>query len=116
VFTNLGALSPLTMARDQFELDFIREFQHSGAQLGPDVSREERRERIRVAILREGKETLLYHDTQLTYAQIYQQAYSQPIELRRFRRESPPVEDLPEDETDDLSAEEYPTADLATPI
>jgi hypothetical protein len=46
------------------------------------VSREERRERIRTAIFREGRQQARWRDTNLTYAAAYQQAYCQPLEAR----------------------------------
>jgi hypothetical protein len=76
------------MTHDDTDLEFVREFAHSGVQLGPAVSSEERRERIRVSILREGKENLPYQDTGFTYSEIYWQRYHQCIEMRRVRREA----------------------------
>ena len=75
------------MKRDDIELDFIREFAHSGANLGSIISREDRRERIRIAILKEKKQDLRFRDTPLTYAQTYRLAYNKPIDLRRFPRD-----------------------------
>jgi len=65
--------------RPDFELACVREFSHSGTQLGPIVSRDERRERIRLAILREHKECLCWHDTIHTYAEVYERVYGKPI-------------------------------------
>ena len=75
------------MTQAETELGFIREFAHSGVQLGPSVSSEERRERIRVSILREGKENLPYQDAGFTYAEMYWQLYHKSIEMRRIRRD-----------------------------
>ena len=69
------------VSREDFELACIREFSHSGHHLGVGVSRAERRERIRVAILRENKERRRWHDTDFTYAEIYAQAYQQKLAL-----------------------------------
>lgn len=71
------------LTRADFEIDCVREFAHSGTQLGPNVSREERRERIRAAIFREGKQHARWRDTNLTYAAAYQQAYNQPLRARQ---------------------------------
>jgi hypothetical protein len=60
--------------RAEFETACIREFAHSGIQIGPNVSREERRERIRAAIFREGKQQARWRYTNLTYADAYRQA------------------------------------------
>lgn len=68
--------------RFEFELACIREFAHSGLQLNINVSREERRERIRAAIFREGKQHLQWQDSEMTYAAAYRQAYHQPLEAR----------------------------------
>jgi len=70
------------LTRAEFEVDCIREFAHSGTQIGPNVSRMERRERIRAAIFREGKQQARWRDTNLTYAAAYQQTYSQPLLAR----------------------------------
>jgi hypothetical protein len=68
------------MKRGDFELECIREFAHSGLQLGVHVSREERRERIRMAILGEHKEQMRWRDTQFTYSDMYRHAYNQVLE------------------------------------
>jgi hypothetical protein len=79
--------APSVIARSEFEFECVREFSHSGLQLGANVSREERRERIRVAIMRENKQSRRWRDTQLTYAAVYQQVYGKPIEARRADEE-----------------------------
>jgi len=71
------------ITRVDFELECVREFSHSGEQLGVSVSREERRERIRVAIMRESKQDTLWRDTALTYAAVYRLVYNKPIDARR---------------------------------
>ena len=65
--------------RLEFELACVREFSHSGAQLGPSVSRAERRERIRLAILREEKANLCWRDTVHSYADVYQYVYGKSL-------------------------------------
>jgi hypothetical protein len=75
------------IARVDFELECVREFSHSGEHLGMNVSREERRERIRVAIMRENKQDTLWRDTALTYAAIYRHVYNKPIDARQFNEE-----------------------------
>jgi hypothetical protein len=70
------------IARESFECENIREFAHSGLDLGPRVSRDERRERIRAAIFREGKSRLAWRDSEFTYAEMFRQAYHQPLEAR----------------------------------
>jgi len=65
--------------REDFELACIREFSHSGLYLGAAVSREERRERIRVSILREHKAHLRWQNSALTYADLYARVYHQSL-------------------------------------
>jgi hypothetical protein len=69
--------------REEFELASIREFSHSGLSLGVGVSREGRRARIGAAILREGKAHLRWRNSVFTYANMYFQAYRQPLESSR---------------------------------
>jgi hypothetical protein len=65
--------------REDFELACVREFSHSGLHLGSGVSRAERRERIRAAILRENKAHLRWRSSVFTYANMYAQAYRQSL-------------------------------------
>jgi hypothetical protein len=65
--------------REDFELACIREFSHSGLHLGVGVSRGERRERIRAAILRENKAHRRWRNSEFTYADMFGQAYGQPL-------------------------------------
>ena len=67
------------VGREDFELACIREFSHSGHQLGVGVSRGERRERIRTAILREQKAHMRWHDSGLNYADVFAQVFKQPL-------------------------------------
>jgi len=78
------------ITREAFECESIREFAHSGLDLGPRVSRDERRERIRTAIYREGKAGRTWRDSGLTYAEIFRQAYHQALDARA----DVPVEDV----------------------
>lgn len=71
-----------TDTQRDFELACVREFSHSGLHLGGDVSRQERRERIRAAIFREGKQNDCWRNTPLSYAAAYRQAYHLPLEAR----------------------------------
>jgi hypothetical protein len=67
------------VTREEFELACIREFSHSGQHLGVGVSRAERSQRIRAAILQENKGRRRWQDSDFTYAEIYAQAYQQPL-------------------------------------
>ncbi|MGA2188845.1 MAG: hypothetical protein ABSH33_09955 [Steroidobacteraceae bacterium] len=81
--SGVHAPAPSAIARNEFEFECVREFSHSGLQLGANVSREERRERIRTAILREAKHDRRWRDTQFTYAAVYQHVYGRPLDERR---------------------------------
>jgi hypothetical protein len=76
-------LKPLVVTdydvREDFELACIREFSHSGFHIGIGVSREERRERIRAAILRENKADRRWRNSDFTYAQMYARVYRQSL-------------------------------------
>jgi hypothetical protein len=82
-----AALSPVRLTRPEFELECIREFAHSGVQLGAGVSREERRERIRASILREAKEHDRWRGTAMTYAAMYRQIYNRSLDEGQPREE-----------------------------
>jgi hypothetical protein len=69
------------VTREDFELACIREFSHSGHHLGVGVSRVERRERIKAAILRENKGRQRWQGSNFSYAEIYAQAYQQTLAL-----------------------------------
>ena len=71
--------------REEFELACIREFSHSGHYLGASVSRAERCERIRSAIMREQKADLRWPGSDMTYASAFAQAYRQPLETNDAR-------------------------------
>ena len=102
--------------RAEFEIDCIREFAHSGVQIGPNVSREERRERIRAAIFREGKQHARWRDTELTYASAYQQAYHQPLRARLDDPQGqPPLSSWPPTAALDLEDDTEDTTDDRTP-
>lgn len=77
---NVKAIAATTFdVREDFELACIREFAHSGLHLGIDMSRGERCERIRAAILREDKAHLRWRNSAFTYANMFAQAYRRPL-------------------------------------
>jgi len=80
VWESKPLLRTARVEQEEFELACVREFSHSGLYLGVSVSRVERRERIRSAILREHKAQLRWQDSQFTYADIYAQVYRQLLE------------------------------------
>jgi len=75
--------------REEFELACIREFSHSGLQLGLDVSRAERRERIGAAIMREGKAQLRWRNSDSTYAEVFAQVYRHSLDSTAIHGASP---------------------------
>jgi hypothetical protein len=102
-------------SRSDIELDFIREFSHSGAHIGPGVSSEERRERIRSAILREHKEGAPFRETGQTYAEIYKLAYNKSIEQGRVVQHDAVARERfarAELEEDDQDEEDGPSEEL----
>jgi hypothetical protein len=70
------------------ELDFIREFA-TGGQIMKDISAEDRRERIRVAIYVKKLAHMLFRDGPMTYAEAYANCFGRPIEMRRTVRTEP---------------------------
>ena len=68
------------------EMSFIRTFSVNGVILSGAVSVEERRERIRLAILQQ-KLAVEKYSNQLTFAQAYQRCYDRPLDMRRVARD-----------------------------
>jgi hypothetical protein len=73
------------------ELDFIREFA-TGGELMKDLSADDRRERIRVAIYAQKLAHMLFRDGPMTYAEAYANCYGRPLEMRRTVRTEPTSE------------------------
>ena len=67
------------VSRADFELACVREFSHSGHHMALGASPQERRERIRSAILRENKTYERWQHSPFTYAEVFAQAYQQPL-------------------------------------
>ena len=70
------------------ELDFIREFS-TGGELLKDLSVDNRRERIRVAIYTQTLPHMLFRDGPMTYAEAYAECYRRPLEMRSVVRQQP---------------------------
>ena len=79
----------MSLSRDDIEFSFIRSLACSGFILsGPNLSPDDRRERIRIAIMKAQMHNKpLPIDPTLTYAQAFRLAYNRPCELRRVERE-----------------------------
>ena len=54
-----------------------------------DISAEDRRERIRVAIYTQKLAQMLFRDGPMTYAEAYASCYGRPLEMRRTVRPEP---------------------------
>jgi hypothetical protein len=67
-------------------MSLIRTLSVNGVILGGTLSVEERRERIRVAIIQQKLAIERYSD-QLTFAQAYQRCYDRPLDMRRVARD-----------------------------
>jgi hypothetical protein len=74
-------------ARDpDLEMAFVRSLSVHGTVLSGDLSAEDKRERIRVAILMQRRENTEL-EPGLTYAQAFRRCYGTPIELRKLVRD-----------------------------
>jgi hypothetical protein len=71
---------------EDIEHSFVREFSTGGDTFGPSASREYRRERFRIAILKEGKDGRAFYDSGMTYAEAYRRCYGTALELRGIVR------------------------------
>lgn len=114
----------MSVSRTDIEMTFIRSLACSGVILsGTQLSAEDRRERIRIAIMKAHMNNKpLPIDPTLTYAQAFQIAYNRPCELRqaerdRFNRETafpnaPMVPMTIDGEDEDESEDEIDSAAL----
>jgi hypothetical protein len=95
----------MTLFTDQdIDYSFVREFSSGGDTFGPSSSRDYRRERMRIAILREGKEGRAFHDSGMTYAEAYRRCYGTPLDLRRApRAPDAPIYSNADEDGDDLT-------------
>jgi hypothetical protein len=76
---------------EDIEHCFVREFSVGGDTFGPNSSREYRRERMRVAIFKAGKEGRAFFDSGMTYAEAYRRCFGTPLELRGMVRGEAPT-------------------------
>jgi hypothetical protein len=80
----------LTRVDPELELDFVREFSVRG-QL-ENLSIDNRRERIRIAIYTQQLMHKPFRDSGIDYATAYERCYKQPLEMRRHPRPKPAPE------------------------
>jgi hypothetical protein len=67
------------------EMDFVRQFS-GGDDLLRDLSAENRRERIRLAIYTHKLVNLPFRDSGMDYKGAYEKCYGRPLEMRRHLR------------------------------
>lgn len=104
-----AALGADAMTKDDIELAFIRQFSVHGIQLGGAMSQADRKERIRIAIMREQFQDRLFPDARMTYGEAFRFVYGEPCEKRQGPRLDPATEeafkkvmsDLDDDDLDD---------------
>lgn len=75
-----------SFTNEEIELCFVREFSAGAESFGPDLTRPQRRERIRVAILRDEKDGRNFYDSGMTYAEAYRRCFGVTLEMRRETR------------------------------
>ena len=91
------------------ELAFIREFQTADNHLARPGSSSDKHERVRVAIMRESRAGLIFHDSNLTYAQAFKVWSGKSAEMRASPRAAPRLSHIEDDiDTDDWDAGDVP--------
>jgi hypothetical protein len=85
------------------EMAFIRALSVHGLKLSGDLSREDTRERIRVAICSQNLERAKFNHNE-TYGEAYSRCYRRPVEMRRMQRDEHqhPILDSADEEEEDL--------------
>jgi hypothetical protein len=79
------------MTDSDTELAFVRVLSVHGLKLAGGISQEDRRERIRVAILTHkltGKTFAMGPQRAETYGQAFERCYHRPLEMRRMQRDT----------------------------
>ncbi len=69
------------------EMSFLRTLSVHGFMFSGDLSPQDRRERIRVAIIQQRLSIERFSD-RLTFAQAFRECYAQPLDMRRVPRDS----------------------------
>ena len=86
-------------AKNEIELALIREFSTRDQTITQGLSLSDKHERVRVAIMREGRSALTFHDSGLSYAQIFRVWSGKSCEMRG-RYQPPPAEEHDDDPDD----------------
>jgi len=90
----------MTLDKDDIELAFIREFSHSGNQIGRTAARPERRERVRQAIYIHGKANERFEGEGITYAEAFRVCYGERLDRRAAARALPDTQPEAEDDNE----------------
>jgi hypothetical protein len=73
--------------REDIEMAFIRELSTGGLILSGEISPEDRRERIRIAIHQRGLKDLMF-EPGMSYGQAFEICFRRSVEMRRLQRDS----------------------------
>jgi hypothetical protein len=83
------------MTREDIELGLVRTLSVGGLVLSGNLSAEDKRERIRIAIFQHKLQSQPF-DEHLTYGEAFGQCFGRPLEMRR------PIPESAEEEDEDL--------------
>jgi hypothetical protein len=85
------------------EMAFIRSLSVHGLTFAGEMSQEDKRERIRIAICSQNLENAKFNHGE-TYGQAYQRCYGRPVEMRRMPRNAhqPAILEPAAEEDEDL--------------
>lgn len=79
----------MTIAKEDIELAFVREFSHSGNQIGKSTNHAERRERVRQAIYVHDRMNDLFAGEGITYAEAFRLCFGERLDRRAAARALP---------------------------
>ena len=89
-------MCPMSWSVDDIILAFIREFAGGAENVLGKLTQEQARDRIRLAIWRNGRATLRFYDSGLSYLEAYGRAYGISAELRETPRDGAGADGEPE--------------------
>jgi hypothetical protein len=81
-------MGSMSWSAEDIILAFIREFAGGAENVLGRLTQDQARERIRLAVWRNGRATLPFHDSGLNYLEAYGKAYGISAELRETPRDS----------------------------
>jgi hypothetical protein len=82
----------MSWSAEDIILAFIREFAGGAENVMGRLTQDQARERVRLAIWRNGRANLPFHDSGLNYLQAYGKAYGISAELRETPRDTDPLD------------------------